>query len=102
MKRALACPWLTPLYAAGQALLNLLLGTSLEPVERLRWPVISIGNLSTGGAGKTPLTIALAKALSARGTAKSTSSPAATAAKTVSPPASSLRAAPTTTATNHC
>ena len=66
MKRPWLAP-LTPLYAAGQALLNLLLGTSLEPVERLRWPVISIGNLSTGGAGKTPLTIALVKALSARG-----------------------------------
>ena len=37
----------------------------LEPVRRLRWPVVSIGNLSTGGAGKTPLTIALAKALTA-------------------------------------
>jgi tetraacyldisaccharide 4'-kinase len=36
-------------------------------VRRLRWPVVSIGNLSTGGAGKTPLTIALAKALTARG-----------------------------------
>jgi tetraacyldisaccharide 4'-kinase len=37
------------------------------PVERLRWPVVSIGNLSTGGAGKTPLTIALARALTAQG-----------------------------------
>jgi tetraacyldisaccharide 4'-kinase len=33
----------------------------------MRWPVVSIGNLSTGGAGKTPLTIALAKALTVRG-----------------------------------
>ncbi len=32
-----------------------------EPIRRLRWPVVSIGNLSTGGAGKTPLTIALAQ-----------------------------------------
>jgi tetraacyldisaccharide 4'-kinase len=31
------------------------------------FPVVSIGNLSTGGAGKTPLTIALAKALTRRG-----------------------------------
>ena len=38
-----------------------------EPVRRLRYPVISIGNLSTGGSGKTPLTIALARLLSARG-----------------------------------
>jgi tetraacyldisaccharide 4'-kinase len=46
---------------------NLRLGTRFQPIERLRWPVISIGNLSTGGSGKTPLTIALAKALTARG-----------------------------------
>src|SRR5213079_2041369 len=30
-------------------------------------PVISIGNLSTGGAGKTPLAITLARLLTARG-----------------------------------
>jgi tetraacyldisaccharide 4'-kinase len=54
---------LTPLYAAGLALRELRLGTRLEPVRRLHFPVVSIGNLSTGGVGKTPLTIALAKAL---------------------------------------
>jgi tetraacyldisaccharide 4'-kinase len=42
------------------------LGTSAEPVRRLRWPVASIGNLSTGGSGKTPLVIALARALKQR------------------------------------
>jgi tetraacyldisaccharide 4'-kinase len=30
---------------------------------RLRWPVVSIGNLSMGGAGKTPLVICLARLL---------------------------------------
>jgi tetraacyldisaccharide 4'-kinase len=63
-------PWLapfTPLYAAGLALRDLRLERGWERVERLRWPVISIGNLSTGGSGKTPLTIALAGALTARG-----------------------------------
>ena len=63
-------PWLapfTPLYAAGLALRNLRIENGSEPVRRLRWPVVSIGNLSTGGAGKTPLTIALAKALTGRG-----------------------------------
>jgi tetraacyldisaccharide 4'-kinase len=34
-----------------------------EPGQRLRWPVISIGNLSVGGAGKTPLVICLARLL---------------------------------------
>jgi tetraacyldisaccharide 4'-kinase len=38
-----------------------------EPLRRLRFPVVSIGNLSTGGAGKTPLAIALATALKQRG-----------------------------------
>ena len=66
MKRPWLAP-LTPLYAAGAALRNLRLGTGWEPVQRLRFPVVSIGNLSTGGAGKTPLTIALARALTLRG-----------------------------------
>jgi tetraacyldisaccharide 4'-kinase len=63
-------PWLgplTPLYAAGVALRNLRLEKSWEPVRRLSWPVVSIGNLSTGGAGKTPLTIALAGLLRDKG-----------------------------------
>lgn len=38
-----------------------------ERIERLQWPVVSIGNLSVGGAGKTPLTITLARALRKRG-----------------------------------
>jgi tetraacyldisaccharide 4'-kinase len=33
--------------------------------RRLSWPVISIGNLSVGGAGKTPLVICLARLLTA-------------------------------------
>lgn len=63
-------PWLapfTPLYAAGVALGDLRLRRGWEPVRRLRWPVISVGNLSTGGAGKTPLAIALARLLTERG-----------------------------------
>ena len=63
-------PWLapfTPLYAAGAALRNLRVENGWEPVRRLRFPVVSVGNLSTGGAGKTPLAIALARALTQRG-----------------------------------
>ena len=58
---------LVPMYAAGWALraAGFLLGT--EPVQRLGWPVISVGNLSTGGTGKTPFAIALAKLLLAEG-----------------------------------
>jgi tetraacyldisaccharide 4'-kinase len=53
---------LVPVYRLG-----LWLRVKTAPVKRLRLPVVSIGNLSTGGSGKTPLTIALAKALTARG-----------------------------------
>ena len=60
--RTLLLP-LVPIYSLALRLREKRLGTQLEPVRRLRWPVVSIGNLSTGGAGKTPLTIALAKAL---------------------------------------
>lgn len=56
-----------PAYRIALALRELQLRAGLKPVRRLRWPVVSIGNLSTGGAGKTPLTIALANALTARG-----------------------------------
>jgi tetraacyldisaccharide 4'-kinase len=59
-------PWLlplVPLYAAGAAVRSAGLHFGLEPVRRLGWPVVSIGNLSAGGTGKTPFTIALAKLL---------------------------------------
>ena len=35
--------------------------------QRLRWPVVSIGNLSVGGTGKTPLVICLAQMLERAG-----------------------------------
>ena len=37
------------------------------PALRLRWPVVSIGNLSLGGTGKTPLVICLARLLQREG-----------------------------------
>lgn len=69
MTRA-ARPWLWPLvpaYRLGLALREFQLRAGIKPVRRLRWPVASVGNLSAGGAGKTPLVIALSKALTARG-----------------------------------
>ena len=65
-----ARPWLAPfvpLYQMALLAREMALRTGLEPVRRLRWPVVSIGNLSAGGSGKTPLAIALAKALAPRG-----------------------------------
>jgi tetraacyldisaccharide 4'-kinase len=66
MRRPLLLP-LVPLYAAGLALREMRLQRGWEPVRKLQSPVISIGNLSTGGSGKTPLAIALARLLSERG-----------------------------------
>lgn len=66
MKRPLLLP-LVPLYAAGVALRELRLRRGWEPVRRLRSPVVSIGNLSAGGSGKTPMAIALARLLAASG-----------------------------------
>jgi len=58
---------LVPLYRAGLGWRELRLRFGMEAVRRLRCSVISVGNLSTGGSGKTPLTIALARLLSDRG-----------------------------------
>ncbi len=58
---------LTPLYRLALAVREMRLRSGWEPVRRLRFPVISIGNLSTGGTGKTPFAIALAEALTGRG-----------------------------------
>jgi tetraacyldisaccharide 4'-kinase len=58
---------LVPLYGAAQALDNIAYARGRRRVERLAWPVVSVGNLSVGGAGKTPFVIALARALKERG-----------------------------------
>jgi len=50
---------LVPLYAAAVAAKNALYDHSLLPQKRLALPVVSVGNLSTGGSGKTPFVLAL-------------------------------------------
>lgn len=56
-----------PLYRLGLYIRERQIIAGGETIERLQWPVVSIGNLSVGGAGKTPLTITLARALRQRG-----------------------------------
>ena len=58
---------LNPLYRLALAFREFRLRSGLEPVRCLRFPVVSVGNLTTGGSGKTPLAIAVAKLLTARG-----------------------------------
>ncbi len=55
------------LYCALAALRRALYRTGLLKSNRLPVPVIVIGNISVGGTGKTPLTLALAQQLSERG-----------------------------------
>lgn len=46
---------------------DILRATGFPSASRLDWPVISVGSLSVGGAGKTPAVIALAQLLHERG-----------------------------------
>lgn len=56
---------LVPLYRAAIAIKNAAYDRSWMEAKRLTWPVVSVGNLSVGGSGKTPLVIRLAQLLSA-------------------------------------
>ena len=60
---------LVPLYAAAVRAKNLAYEHGWAAKHRLNHPVISIGNLSIGGSGKTPLTIRLAELLREQGIA---------------------------------
>ncbi len=64
--RSLLKPLALP-YGAAAALKNFLYDSGWLQPEALRNPVISVGNLSTGGAGKTPVVIALAQLLQTAG-----------------------------------
>lgn len=58
---------LSAAYGAATALRNSLFDRGALPSRRLQQPVVSVGNLSVGGAGKTPFVIALGEMLTARG-----------------------------------
>jgi tetraacyldisaccharide 4'-kinase len=57
----------TGIYGAASGLRNSLFDRGWLAARRLKQPVISVGNLSVGGAGKTPFVIALGELLNARG-----------------------------------
>lgn len=63
-------PWLRPLswlYAAGVTARNCAIDLDLSRVRRLPVPVVSVGNLSVGGTGKTPFIALLIERMRARG-----------------------------------
>ncbi|MGA2001795.1 MAG: tetraacyldisaccharide 4'-kinase [Terriglobales bacterium] len=57
---------LTSLYGSASALRNALYDRGVLAARRLAKPVVSVGNLSVGGSGKTPFVIALGELLKAR------------------------------------
>lgn len=59
---------LASIYGAGVGLRNALYDRRILPTRRLRGPVISVGNLSVGGSGKTPFVLLLGELLKLRGT----------------------------------
>jgi len=58
---------LSALYGAGVEMRNRLYERGTIHAKRLQAPVISVGSISAGGAGKTPFVIALGELLKARG-----------------------------------
>src|ERR1035437_2958552 len=58
---------LVPIYAAGVLVRDWMRRLGWLRVRLLQWPVVSVGSLSAGGAGKTPVVIALAELLRGQG-----------------------------------
>jgi tetraacyldisaccharide 4'-kinase len=65
-RRPLLLP-LAPLYGAALAVKRRLFRWGLLKQDRLESPVISVGSISAGGAGKTPMVLMLARTLRHRG-----------------------------------
>ncbi|HVJ08298.1 MAG TPA: tetraacyldisaccharide 4'-kinase [Acidisarcina sp.] len=66
MRRPLLLP-LTPLFHAVVAARNAAYSQGWRRPRTLAWPVVSIGSITAGGAGKTPLVIRLAELLQSEG-----------------------------------
>jgi tetraacyldisaccharide 4'-kinase len=60
---------LSAIFGAGGTIRNALYDRRIFPVKKLARPVVSIGNISVGGSGKTPFVIALGQLLAERGIA---------------------------------
>jgi tetraacyldisaccharide 4'-kinase len=58
---------LANLFGAAVGLRNALYDSGVFPARRLQRPVVSIGNLSVGGSGKTPFVLALGELMKERG-----------------------------------
>jgi tetraacyldisaccharide 4'-kinase len=58
---------LSSLFGLGVRARNAIYDRGLAPAHRLSGPVVSIGNLSVGGSGKTPFVLLLGEMLKARG-----------------------------------
>ena len=65
LKPLLSC--LSFIYFAAVFLVHALYRAGIMPSYRPKYPVISVGNITAGGVGKTPLVIFLAQILEARG-----------------------------------
>ncbi len=65
-RRSWAQP-LVPLYRGALWCKDRLRSAGWVRTRRLQWPVVSVGSLSAGGAGKTPVVIALAGLLQEAG-----------------------------------
>jgi tetraacyldisaccharide 4'-kinase len=60
---------LSAIFGAGVAIRNAMYDRGVFLVKKLERPVVSIGNISVGGSGKTPFVIALGQFLAERGIA---------------------------------
>src|SRR5216684_4827679 len=58
---------LSSLFGLGVRVRNALYDRGLARAQRLGGPVVSIGNLSVGGSGKTPFVLLMGELLQARG-----------------------------------
>src|SRR5215467_11675893 len=58
---------LSSMFGLGVGLRNCLYDRGVLPARRLAGPVVSVGNLSVGGSGKTPFVLLLGELLRARG-----------------------------------